>query len=80
MFQIIIPRKTYNFCYFTDQLKTIFERFGTIVDLRVYNKSTANPTGSVTIPGRSLPNYAFLTFDDPQSAQSCLNAAVSGKL
>ncbi|XP_077286319.1 ras GTPase-activating protein-binding protein 2 [Arctopsyche grandis] len=58
-----------------EQLKAIFERFGTIVDLRVYSKPPNGPAGTNTNTGRVLPNYAFLTYDDPQSAQNCLTAA-----
>jgi RNA recognition motif-containing protein len=55
-----------------DELREIFSKFGRIIDLRIHTKSQQkNPSA------RPLPNYGFITFDDQQSVQNCLNATVS---
>lgn len=55
-----------------DELKVMFGRFGTVVDLRIHSK--AGPK----IPGiRAPPNYGFITYDDPESVQNCLANMVS---
>lgn len=55
-----------------DELRDIFSKFGRVVDLRIHTKSTAKNSSS-----RPLPNYGFITFEDQQSVQNCLNATVS---
>lgn len=56
-----------------EELREIFAKFGRVVDLRIHTKSTAKNPSS-----RPLPNYGFITFEDQQSVQNCLNAMVSG--
>lgn len=55
-----------------DDLRDIFSKFGSIVDLRIHSK----PTGK-GMPGTRVPNYGFITYEDQQSVQNCLNARVS---
>lgn len=55
-----------------DELRDIFSKFGRVVDLRIHTKSAQKNPSS-----RPLPNYGFITFDDQQSVQNCLNAMVS---
>lgn len=50
-----------------EELKEIFGRFGTVVDLRIHSKQGQK------VPGmRAPPNYGFITYDDPESVQNCL--------
>lgn len=57
-----------------DELKTLFSKFGTVVDLRVHSK----PGGpKMLVPGaRAPPNYGFITYEDPESVQNCLESQV----
>lgn len=55
-----------------DELKTLFSKFGTVVDLRVHSKP-----GAPKMPGaRAPPNYGFITYEDPESVQNCLESQV----
>lgn len=50
-----------------DELKVMFGRFGTVVDLRIHSKPGPK------MPGLRAPqNYGFITYDDPESVQNCL--------
>lgn len=45
----------------------MFGRFGTVVDLRIHSKPGPK------IPGVRAPqNYGFITYEDPESVQTCL--------
>lgn len=51
-----------------DELKEIFGRFGTVVDLRIHTKQGQK------VPGvRAPPHYGFITYEDPESVQNCLS-------
>ncbi|XP_031630037.1 ras GTPase-activating protein-binding protein 1 isoform X2 [Contarinia nasturtii] len=51
-----------------DELKVMFGRFGTVVDLRIHSKPGPK------IPGVRAPqNYGFITYEDPKSVQNCLS-------
>ncbi|XP_069357512.1 ras GTPase-activating protein-binding protein 2 isoform X2 [Maniola hyperantus] len=51
-----------------DELRALFARFGTVAELRVHSKPAA--------PGAPRhPNYGFITYESPQAAADCLNAA-----
>lgn len=55
-----------------DELKAMFGRFGTVVDLRIHSKPGPK------IPGVRAPqNYGFITYEDPESVQTCLANMVS---
>ncbi|KAG5671450.1 hypothetical protein PVAND_001646 [Polypedilum vanderplanki] len=45
-----------------EELRQMFSVFGKIADLRIHTKQPAKPGG------RPVPNYGFITFEDPQSA------------
>ncbi|XP_055323189.1 ras GTPase-activating protein-binding protein 2 isoform X3 [Sitodiplosis mosellana] len=50
-----------------EELKVMFGRFGTVVDLRIHSKPGPK------IPGVRAPqNYGFITYEDPDSVQNCL--------
>ncbi|XP_052863214.1 mediator of RNA polymerase II transcription subunit 12 [Anopheles cruzii] len=50
-----------------DELKSLFSKFGTVVDLRILSKSVQK------LPGvRTPPHYGFITYEDPSSVQTCL--------
>lgn len=50
----------------------MFGRFGTVVDLRIHSKPGAK------MPGIRAPqNYGFITYEDPESVQTCLANMVS---
>jgi RNA recognition motif-containing protein len=53
-----------------DELKLMFSVFGKIADLRIHTKQPAKPGG------RPVPNYGFITFEDPQSAIKLQEAQV----
>uniref|UniRef100_A0AAR5Q5L7 NTF2 domain-containing protein n=1 Tax=Dendroctonus ponderosae TaxID=77166 RepID=A0AAR5Q5L7_DENPD len=55
-----------------DELREIFGKFGTVVDLRVHSKpATKGPkVGQSRLP----PNYGFITYDSQQSVMACLAA------
>ncbi|XP_050080758.1 uncharacterized protein LOC126568337 [Anopheles maculipalpis] len=50
-----------------EELKTLFSKFGTVVDLRIMSKSVQKMPGM-----RTPPHYGFITYDDPASVQTCL--------
>lgn len=55
-----------------DELSAIFNKFGTVVDLRIHSKSGPK------MPGVRAPaNYGFITYDDPDSVKNCLAHMVS---
>ncbi|XP_055612948.1 ras GTPase-activating protein-binding protein 2 isoform X2 [Uranotaenia lowii] len=50
-----------------DDLKVLFSKYGTVVDLRIHSKQGQK------LPGvRAPPNYGFITYEDPASVQNCL--------
>uniref|UniRef100_A0A2M4BC97 Putative ras gtpase-activating protein-binding protein 2 n=1 Tax=Anopheles marajoara TaxID=58244 RepID=A0A2M4BC97_9DIPT len=50
-----------------EELKTLFSKFGTVVDLRILSKTVQK------LPGvRTPPHYGFITYEDPSSVQTCL--------
>ncbi|XP_063704111.1 ras GTPase-activating protein-binding protein 2 [Culicoides brevitarsis] len=51
-----------------EELKALFSRFGTVVDLRILSKQ-----GQPKVPGqRPPPNYGFITYEDAAAVQECL--------
>ncbi|XP_045496378.1 ras GTPase-activating protein-binding protein 2 [Colias croceus] len=51
-----------------EELRALFGRFGPVAELRVHSKPAA--------PGAPRhPNYGFITYETPQAAAECLNAA-----
>lgn len=55
-----------------EELRVIFGRFGTIVDLRIQSKA------SQKVPGMRAPqHYGFITYEEIESAQKCLKSGVS---
>uniref|UniRef100_A0AAG5DVS8 NTF2 domain-containing protein n=1 Tax=Anopheles atroparvus TaxID=41427 RepID=A0AAG5DVS8_ANOAO len=50
-----------------EELKTLFSKFGTVVDLRILSKSVQKMPGV-----RTPPHYGFITYEDPSSVQTCL--------
>lgn len=51
-----------------EELKALFSRFGTVVDLRILSKQS-----QPKIPGtRPPPNYGFITYEDAAAVQECL--------
>lgn len=55
-----------------DDLKVMFGRFGTVIDLRIHSKPGPKITGV-----RAPQNYGFITYEDPKSVQNCLASMVS---
>uniref|UniRef100_A0A182Q390 NTF2 domain-containing protein n=1 Tax=Anopheles farauti TaxID=69004 RepID=A0A182Q390_9DIPT len=51
-----------------EELKTLFSKFGTVVDLRIMSKPVQKMPGV-----RTPPHYGFITYDDPSSVQNCLS-------
>ncbi|XP_055523360.1 ras GTPase-activating protein-binding protein 2 isoform X2 [Wyeomyia smithii] len=51
-----------------EELKTLFSRYGTVIDLRIHSKAGQKMPGV-----RAPPNYGFLTYEDPASVQNCLS-------
>lgn len=52
-----------------EELKALFSRFGTVIELRIHSKS-----GNKLPPGVRYPlNYGFVTYEDPESVQNCLS-------
>ncbi|XP_035908393.1 ras GTPase-activating protein-binding protein 2-like [Anopheles stephensi] len=51
-----------------EELKTLFSKFGTVVDLRIMSKSVQKMPGV-----RTPPHYGFITYEDPASVQNCLS-------
>uniref|UniRef100_A0A6M2DTV1 Putative rasgap sh3 binding protein rasputin n=1 Tax=Xenopsylla cheopis TaxID=163159 RepID=A0A6M2DTV1_XENCH len=51
-----------------EELKQLFTKFGPVHELRIHSKPSANAKMS---NGR-VPNYGFITFEDPQSVANCL--------
>uniref|UniRef100_A0A2M4A345 Putative mediator of rna polymerase ii transcription subunit 26 n=1 Tax=Anopheles triannulatus TaxID=58253 RepID=A0A2M4A345_9DIPT len=50
-----------------EELKALFSKFGTVVDLRILSKTVQK------LPGvRTPPHYGFITYEDPSSVQTCL--------
>ncbi|KAJ9578817.1 hypothetical protein L9F63_004967, partial [Diploptera punctata] len=52
-----------------EDLKDLFGKFGTIIDLRIHSKSN-----SKGVPGNRVPNYGFIIFEDPSTVQHVLNS------
>lgn len=50
-----------------EELKTVFVKFGTVVDLRILSKAVPKMPGV-----RTPPHYGFITYEDPNSVQTCL--------
>jgi len=50
-----------------DELKTLFSRFGTVLELRILSKQGQKIQGQ-----RPPPNYGFITYEDSVAVQECL--------
>lgn len=50
-----------------EDLKVLFNKFGTVIDLRLHSKQGAKVPGQ-----RNPPNYGFITYEDPEAVQTCL--------
>ncbi|XP_037955231.1 ras GTPase-activating protein-binding protein 2-like [Teleopsis dalmanni] len=50
------------------EMRKLFEKFGKILELRILS----NPPSKIDSKGRNLLNYGFLTFENPESVQKCL--------
>uniref|UniRef100_A0A1A9X5N9 Rasputin n=1 Tax=Glossina brevipalpis TaxID=37001 RepID=A0A1A9X5N9_9MUSC len=51
-----------------EELKALFARFGTIVDLKILSRRTGRQPSDV----RNTQKYGFITYEDAESAQNCL--------
>ena len=51
-----------------EELRQMFIHFGKITELRIHNKSSTN---------RQVPNFGFIKFEDPASAQKLQDSIVS---
>lgn len=51
-----------------EELKTLFSRFGQVVDLRILSKGS----GKLPPGGRNPLNYGFITYIDAEAVQNCL--------
>uniref|UniRef100_A0A1L8DMV7 Putative rasgap sh3 binding protein rasputin n=1 Tax=Nyssomyia neivai TaxID=330878 RepID=A0A1L8DMV7_9DIPT len=50
-----------------DDLRPLFSKYGTVIELRIHSKSNAPK-----MPGRTQPqNYGFITFADAEAATAC---------
>lgn len=58
-----------------EELKALFSRFGTVVDLRILSKQGQKIQGQ-----RPPPNYGFITYEDAAAVQECLANLVSHHL
>lgn len=52
-----------------EELKKLFTQFGTVADLRIHSKNTNLKGG---LPGSKVPNYGFITFEEPASVKNVL--------
>lgn len=50
-----------------DDMKELFGKFGTIIDLRIHSKQS-----NKGVPGSRVPNYGFIIFDDANVVQKVL--------
>lgn len=57
-----------------DDLREIFLEFGQIIELRILSKPV-NYKGQAG--ARAPPNYGFITYENQQAVQNCLQAKVS---
>lgn len=55
-----------------EELKQLFTKFGPVHELRIHSKSAATSK----MPNARVPNYGFITFEDPQSVANCLASKV----
>lgn len=53
-----------------EELKKLFAQFGPVADLRIHSKNN-NLKGSGP-PGNKVPNYGFITFEDPSAVKLVL--------
>ncbi|CAG2059845.1 unnamed protein product [Timema podura] len=55
-----------------DDLKQLFSKFGAVIDLRIHSK-----TNNKGMNGNRVPNYGFITFEEPSTVQAVLSSRVS---
>nr|CAD7443834.1 unnamed protein product [Timema bartmani] len=58
-----------------DDLKQLFSKFGAVIDLRIHSK-----TNNKGMNGNRVPNYGFITFEEPSTVQAVLSSRVSQEL
>lgn len=58
-----------------DDLRDIFLEFGQIIELRIHSKPQGGYKGQTG--ARNPPNYGFITYENQQAVQNCLQAKVS---
>ncbi|XP_063217269.1 ras GTPase-activating protein-binding protein 2 isoform X2 [Bacillus rossius redtenbacheri] len=52
-----------------DDLKQLFGKFGTVIDIRIHSKPN-----NKNMPGNRVPNYGFITFEDSETALTVLSS------
>lgn len=59
------------------ELRTLFERYGRVADLRVHSKLNDRMKGQPGTAGTRVPNYGFITFEDQTVVAKVLGDLVS---
>ncbi|XP_012283370.1 ras GTPase-activating protein-binding protein 2 isoform X2 [Orussus abietinus] len=56
------------------ELRKMFERFGNVVELRIFSKQTERGKGVLGSNNTRVPNYGFITFEDHQVVTKILDS------